>query len=281
MEKGRKVDRTTMGVLVVYVCQIEGRPTIKEMKETITKRIEVDTNTKQIKDAVLAVKKRGLLSVNYDTDDRGRSVERFSVKDVRWTNPPELAHMKAVLPKLMETEEAHIIQKEMEGIHEEGQKKGGRLPDIRDYVKYRIKYKIITPVLGGNPDDGGCKLRRLNGKTWIPMNLWMKSALKINLRERNVPVAKTQYLKFSEIFMETKNLVEVACPVAPIAGRPGTGITVHEGIGCGEELECTVSFPTRGFMDEEKFIECLGDSVHLGAKHKEYGLLELIDATKM
>jgi len=281
MEK--TLGRTELAVVVVYVTQIEGRPTVDEICETIKDKLKFKATKRQIKDAVESTKKRGLLSVNYDHDDKDKMIERYSIKDVRWANPPEVAHIKSVLPKLLETPEAKQIQGMLDGSAEEGQKKG-RLPDIRDYVTYKVSYEVLVPILGGEPSpDGKLKLRTLNGDYWLPMNLWFKAAIRLKLRKRNVAILKANYVECTDVFLEKNKttLVEVARPVAPNLFKAGTGISKHEGLDIGTRFEMDVSFPTKGFMDEKDFLKVLDDNVRIGAKAREYGLLKLVSAEKV
>lgn len=272
-------DRTKAGVLVVYVTQMEGRPTIEELYETIIGKIKAKMSLDEVRDAVMAMKKRGLLSVNY-SKTKGKTFERYSTKDVRWANPPEIAHIKTILPKLLATKESEKILAEMEDVHEAGLRKS-RLPDIRDYVKYRLKYRAVLPILGGEPSGSGLnKLRRINGEIWLPTPLWMRAALRPKLRMANVAVSKVQYLDIDDVFLKPKNITEIALPIAPTPGRPGTGLSKHEAIPIGETFEVEIAFPTRGFMTEKEFIAIV-DGIRIGAKHKEYGKLKLLKATKI
>jgi len=275
------VDRATMGVLAVYVTQMEGRPTIAEIQETITGKVGYKCLKRDVKNAVLSVKKRGLLSVNSDVED-GVLEERFSIKDVRWSNPPEMAHLKTNLPKLLETEEAKQIQDMMEGIHLDGNKKGGRLPDIRDYVTYKVTFKNIVPILGGEPGDK-LTFRRNNGSIWLTTNMWVRAALRNKLRMKNVTTSKVQYIEADDVFINKDSIKLYFIPRPQPPSRPGqggTGIKDYEAIPEGFTFALNISFPTTGFgIKEEEFISCL-DGIRIGARHREYGLLKLLKAEK-
>jgi len=278
-----ELDRNKIAVLCVYTVQMEGRPTIDEITETINKQIGVSVKGKAIKDAVLAVKKRGLFSVNYDTNHEGGTIERYSMKDSRWSNPPEMAHIKPILSKFFENKETLDLIKFLETGGEEGQRKT-RLLDIRDYVDYKLYYENIVPILGGEPssNDGINTLRHLDGKIWLPLNLWLRSAVKLHLRRKNMSDSKSLYIEFTDAFIKPKKEIKIITKDSPPQrdGQPGTGLRKYEALQPGETFETTVHFPTVGFIDEQTFLKCL-DNIHIGASHKDYGLLKLMKFEKV
>jgi len=268
-EKGG-IDRSTLGVAVVYVTQMEGRPTIDEIHETITEKIGIRTTKKQVLDTAEAARKRGLLSINFDTDEKGKMLSRYSMRDVKFSKPPEMAQIKAVWVKLLQSKEAKEIQEMLEGLHEEGERKG-RLPDIRDYDSLIAFWRIVTPVLGGMPTSEKLQThRRVNGSIWLPLNLWLKGALRLELRQMNVSESKVQYLKVEDIFLPEKKVkMNKEYTVIGMAGP-----TKHEAILPDQIISTKISFPTTGFMSRDDFVKCL-DGIRIGAKHKEFGLLKL------
>jgi len=276
-----KLDRMKVAVLTIYVVQMEGRPTIDEVQETINKKIGIKVLRKEVKNAILAVKKRGLFSVNYDTDNEGGTIERYSMKDRRWSNPPEIAHLRPILSKFFETEETTELIEFLETGSQGGTKKA-RLLDIRDYVDYKLQYENIVPVLGGEPSDDLNKLRHMNGAIWLPLNLWLRGAIKLHLRRKNLSDSKALYLEFTDAFLKPKKEIKVITLSSPPTrpGQPGTGLRKYEALQPGETFETTVHFPTVGFMDEQTFLKCL-DNVRVGASHKDYGLLKLVKAEKI
>lgn len=276
-----ELNRIKISVLAIYVVQMEGRPTIDEIVETINKKIAIKVSRKEIKNAVLAVKKRGLFSVNYDTDNSGGTIERYSMKDRRWGNPPEIAHLRPILSKFFETEETTELIKFLETGSQDGIKKQ-RLPDIRDYVSYKLYYENVVPILGGEPSDDMCRLRHLNGSIWLPLHLWLRGAVKLHLRRQNLSDSKTLYLEFTDVFLKPKKEIKIITLSSPPPrpGQPGTGLRKYESLQPGETFETIVHFPTIGFMDEQTFLRCL-DSIRVGASHKDYGLLKLIKTEKI
>jgi len=282
MPRGRRrtektvLDRHAMNVVVTYLIQMEGRPTIDEVLEVSKQKLQITTTRRQVRDAIEAVRRRGLVSVVHDFDGAGKSLERYAMRDVKFSKPPEIAHIKAILPTLLESEVAQMMTEEMEDEHEDGKKKGGRLPDIRDYVRYRIVYEIVTPLLGGEPrEDKVLGFRHLNGSIWIPANLWLKAAIQIKLRMKNCTTTKAKYIEFDDIFLETKS---TATEVLDTMGMQGP--VKHEAMMPGMRLTTMVAFPTTGFMPETQFEDCL-KSIRTGAKHKDYGLLKLVEFTKL
>ena len=77
-----KLDRGTLNVIVGYVVQMEGRPTVNEVYETITEKIQAKTTKREVRDSIEAIKKRGLISVNFDHDADKKMIERYSMATV-------------------------------------------------------------------------------------------------------------------------------------------------------------------------------------------------------
>ena len=282
------MDRHALGVVVVYVIQMEGLPSIKEVWEVVQEKLKCeDVKRCEVKNAILSAKKRGLLSVNYD-DTR---LERYSVKDVRWANPPEIAHIKTLLPKLLETPEAKMISEILKGIEKnDTENTKERQAVIRDYVTYKIHYVALHPILGGQPsdeEDEVLKLRRSNGSIWLPMNIWMRAAVSIPFRMMGIAESKSQYFRFGNVYLPWKEfegkMIEAHCPVGGYPGKPGTGITKLQGLPAGTEFDVIVSFPTEGIgkdIGEADVLKCLS-VLNIGAKHKDYGLIQSTKSEKI
>jgi len=274
------MDRASLGVVVVYVCQIEGRPLIKEVVSTIRKKMQGDAKRKDIKFAIESAQKKGLLSINYDEDNN----VRYSVKDIRWAKPPEIAHLKTLLPVLLETPEAKKIAQMFEGMEiDDKEHKKPRLPDIRDYCFMQVDVELVTPMLGGQ--SGGdannvLKFRRLGGKVWLPLNLWLKSALKLRLRQLNITESKTKYIVADDVMMNN-NVVDKEIEVLnQIVNGRGVPKSKHERIPEGTKFTITLSFPTTNGVSVKDMVWCL-NGVHLGSKHKEFGRLAVLNHRKV
>lgn len=267
------MDRASLGVLVVYLCQMEGRPLVKEILSVIKKRLEVDKSDVKmadVKNALESAKKRGLLSINYEGTEK-----RYSVKNILWANPPEVAHIKTLLPKLLKTPEAQGMYEFFKGLEasdNDAQKDRELL--IAEYKALEVDVELITPLLGGQQYGKEGKdtitFRRLNGKIWLPLNLWLKAALSIRFRQLNLRNALTKYIVADDVFLDEKVLMSNLEKLGVMLPN-GTGvISILEMISAGTKFTLKISFPTKGGLSPEHMVWCL-NGVHLGAKHKEFG----------
>jgi len=273
---------TQVQIVSVYLCQILGQPTPKTVKTTMVDKLGLSVNLWKVKNALSSAKKRGLLSVgNQQNPKTGEVEEVYSMKDVRFANPPEIANIKSVLPQLMADEGAREMFELMEGQHLEGKKKGTNGPVIKDYKRVSVKLKNILPVLGGQPygqPEKGVMAqnfhRRLGEKIWIPGGLWLRAAIKYKLRQYNITDTKAQYLDISDYFFTPKQKTQqVVCP-----SPAGTGLGTFEALMPGEEFAFQIRTPTAGGLTLEILQDIL-TNIRLGAKHKDYGLMELTEFT--
>jgi hypothetical protein len=290
MAKLKKLNETETQIIVIYLCQMLGQPTVSQIQKVMDEKMSIQANEIEIKNALNAAKKRGLLSVGHVQDPQTKEVEdAYSMKDVRFANPPEIAHIKNVLPRLLEDEGSKDVFDAMEIEHIEGKKKGGRLPDIRDYVKWKVTFTNVLPVLGGEPftDNGNVKAtnkhRRIGDKIWIPGNLWLRAAIRDKLRIYNITESKALYLNISDYFLDPKQKpYQQICPSpAQQKGGAGTGLASFEALHPGEIFEFELAFPTTGGISEDIMKKLLTDNLHIGAKGKDYGLLQLKNITPL
>ncbi len=288
MEK--KISETETQIVSIYLVQMLGQPTVEQVQKVANEKMGLDINKIQVKNSLNAAKKRGILSVGHIQNPKTKELENgFSMKDVRFANPPEIAHIKNVLPKLLEDKGAKEMFDIMEGNHTEGQRKGGRLPDIRDYSTLNVKFKNILPVLGGKPFEKteGDKVkaenhhRRIGNKIWIPGNLWLKSAIKEKLRQYNINESKALYIDINDyFFMPKQKVYQEICPSPPQRrGGQGTGLTTYEALQPGEIFEFRIKFPTTSGIPIDTMKTILNSGLRIGAKHKDYGLLEVVDVS--
>lgn len=290
MTKKNNLNETELQIACVYLCQMLGQPTPSQILKIMDEKMNVLVNETAIINALNSAKKRGLLSVNHIQNPETQEVENaFSMKDLRFSNPPEIAHIKNVLPTLLEDEGTKEMFNLMEDNHLSGEKKGGRLPDIRDYKTWKVIFTNILPVLGGEPfqnndnDDtkvkAVLKLRRIDNETiWIPANLWLRGAIRDELRVHNVTESKALYVKVNDYFFKPKNkIIQIALPSpAQTKGGAGTGITTFEALSPNEEFQFVIKFPTKGGISEDVMKKILKESnIRIGARHKDYGLLQL------
>jgi len=286
----KKLNETETQIVIIYLCQMLGQPTISQIKKVIDEKMGISLNEIQITNALNSAKKRGILSVNHVQDSETNELQdAYSMKDVRFSNPPEIAHIKNVLPRLLEDEGSKEMFELMEGEHNEGKKKGGRLPDIRDYVRWEVSFTNILPVLGGQPFTNGGdvkatnKHRRIGKLIWIPGNLWLRASIRNKLRMFNITESKALYLNISDCFLEPKQkLYQEICPSpAQQKGGQGTGLASFEALEPNEIFVFELSFPTTGGISEDIMKKILESNLHIGAKSKDYGLLKLKKITPL
>jgi len=289
-----EIKETETQIVSIYLCQMLGCPTVKQIAEVMSDKMDIKTNKIRITNSLNSAKKRGILSVNHIQNDKTGEVEDgYSMKDVRFANPPEIAHIKNVLPKLLEDEGTKEIYEVMEGEHEAGKRKGGRLPDIRDYVTLDVTFKNILPVLGGKPFSSGNgkavvdgtevnaqnSHRRIGNKIWIPGNLWLRASIRDELRVYNIPEAKALYMKIDDYFFtpEQKLVQEICSSPSQRKGGTGTGLTSYEALQPGELFKFRIKFPTTQGIPLDIMKQVLNSGIRIGARHKDYGLLETIE----
>jgi len=289
MEEKQKLDETQTQIVCIYLCQMLGCPTPKQIQKVMHEQMGLSENKTKIVNALNSAKKRGLLSVNHIQNAENSEVEdAYSMKDVRFANPPEIAHIKNVLPQLLANEGAKEIFDRMEGEHTEGERKGGRLPDIRDYVTWKVIFKNVLPVLGGQAFSSDDKEniaknmhRRIGHKIWIPGNLWLKSAIGSRLRMHNIGDSKAMYIQINDCFLEPKQdtYQEILASPPQRAGGPGTGLVSFEALHPGETFEFEIAFPTTNGISEEVMRKILNGGLRIGARHKDFGLLAVENIT--
>jgi hypothetical protein len=271
-----------LGVVVLYVIQAIGRPAAEEILSTI-RGFEVHTTIKRVKECIENLRKRGLISVNIDKASSGGVTSRYSMKDLRWTNPPELAHSKAILPAILSSETAEQVRKAFDDVHEAGETKSKQGPNICNYTTVSVRFTNVVPILGGDPDEEKInRLRRSNGSVWLPLNMWLKGAIRDRLRMINETSSKAMYIHIEDLFVPVREVPFIMKSVASPSPRPGgagTGFSVHEGIKEGFSFTAKISFPTTGFADKDKFLGLL-NGIRIGARHKDYGLLK-VDEVKV
>lgn len=265
-----KLDKYSLGVAVVYVVQMEGNSTIKEIYDDIVNKMGFNTTEKAIRRSVEAARKRDLLSIGYDEDRN--PIYSLKRAGFQWSNPPEMPQIKATWSDFVVSEESKEVRTILEGGHMKGATKG-KGPVICDYERdLPIKYETLIPILGGEfaSKDKGV-FRRLNGSVWLPMNLWLRGALKLKLRIYNANASQVQYIVADNIFIK-----ESEAGLIDVSVMTPRGLMHHEALDVGTILETRISFPTKGFLPKDTFLKCL-DKINIGAKHKEYGLLKLVE----
>ena len=285
-----KLEKTSLCVVCLYLVQMHGKATVEALHKTAQEKMGLATTLTAIRNACDALKKRGLVSADHERDeDTEQMVYAYGIKDVRFANPPEVAHIKSILPKLLESEEGKRIQQELEGIHTEGEKKGGRLPDIRDYADWELTLKNRLPILGGepysaptNPDPdtkeavrAKVRHRRSNGCVWLPLNLWLRAAIKYRLRLFNINESKALYIECDDAFIPTDKakLQQIVVPSPPQRrGGQGTGLISHEGLPEGTEIKTRLRFPTTNGIPTDIMERVLTNGIRIGSHAKDFGL---------
>lgn len=283
-----ELNETELQILVIYLTQMLGVSTAKKIKNVMIDKMGIKANKIEIVNALNSAKKRGIVSVNHIQDpETGNTIDGYSMKDVRFANPPEIAHIKNVLPVLLEDELSKKMFNDMDEVHDKGEKKGGRLPDIRDYKSLTVTFRNVLPILGGQPNDGNQEdevkntLRRIGDKIWIPANLWLRASIRDKLRQYNINESKILYVDINDyFFIPKKPIVQVVCPSpAQRKGGAGTGLTTYEALQPDEELIFTIKFPITNGISESIMRSILSDNIRIGAKAKDYGLLEVKSIT--
>jgi len=97
-----KLSNTELGLAAVYCIQKLGQPTLSEVEETL-ERIGADVSDAfQLRDVLDSLKKRDFVAQNQKPGAGGFSRMYFSLKKIKYASMPEAAHIKDLLPKLLE-----------------------------------------------------------------------------------------------------------------------------------------------------------------------------------
>jgi len=147
-KKERETDLVRVGIIAVYLTQMLGKPTLEEIRTAASEKLFCTIHPKTLERALEAAKRRELVSINQDSMEDGVVRKVYSMKKIRWKAPPEYAHIKALWPKLVSSEEGMVIKAMLDMEAKAGEVKTRSGPRIRDYHTFRVKAVLLTDIIG-------------------------------------------------------------------------------------------------------------------------------------
>jgi hypothetical protein len=146
-------DTSDLAVLVVYTVQTVGEMSISEIKDKLRNEFNVTVHDSTLKNTVIALKKKDLLSVNHRVHDGSTA---YSIAKVRFSgSTTELAHVKNVteiLTKLKgETAGVAVLATLGDAEKAAAKEKNKQQHWPKDWCRYDVTIKLLRPMLGGHP----------------------------------------------------------------------------------------------------------------------------------
>jgi len=226
----------------------------------------------------------------------------YKTTKVKWAAPPEVAHIKDLLPTLVATEEATRIINILNGAEEvgDGESKSKRDLGYAEYWEIEIDCRLLNPIIGSQPDSPWmrhlvrksgvkapkeCDLRfwrdEKSGEIMIPSDVvcgYLRGGVRFGLNKGDV-IAK--YLAADDIHIDVPEVFQVELPV--ISDNKGSGLTTYELVPKGTQFTMRLRIPAKGISDPKSFIlwlaayaprPCRGISP---ARGKRFGKFEVVD----
>jgi hypothetical protein len=298
MARPKKLSNTEMAIAATYVIQKLGRPKFGEIAEVLRSPLGIDVNSgTQLRDVLKSLKARDIVSINKDADTDGTQYDYYSLKSIKFASMPEAAHIKDLLPKLLEDDGARQLKSKLDGMEVEPdsdevdeKKSKARRAKYTDSHQYSAVFELQERIYGGrmiNPSlqflidksDHKVKLdarkkdqptinlffdRAADGAILIhcaAVRGWFSSALP-RLTPHSESVGQN-HCGFDEVKIYPQGGVHMTTlPVMPKDFRQSGGVPqTHETLMPGELIMVRFWAPTRGFMtpDEMKaYIAWLG-----------------------
>lgn len=265
---------------VAVAIQKTGQSTIEEIQEFIQNTWNLTLTIAKIKRICDQFKKRDICSQNYIREENGEMKTAYSMSKPIYKNIPETAHLK----DLINLPESNELLKQFENTEGSGSKI--RLPNIRDYKKYKLTFEVMDHVLGTLPsrdEKFDLQLPRNNGEVVILPNQWY-GFIRTNSRIYN-KTNVAQYMAFSYgiVDLNGKNIEVVEIPI--IAQKIGRGINKYESLPSGTLITTIIKCPTEpesnGFKPNEfkEFLNDLSETAikGIGGYSRRFGRIKLIE----
>ena len=294
-------DLVDASVLSLFFVQKLGKASASDVGERIKDNDGV-INEHLLDQALEALRGRGLLSYARGAKRSGESVKMYKTTKVKWASPPEVAHIKDLLPELVKTEEAGRIINILNGAEEigDGQKKSKRKLGYAEYWEIELHFRLLNPILGSQPDSpwlrktvksskvkapAECDLRfwrdDITGQPMIPSDVvagWLRTGIRVGLSKSDV-VAK--YIAADDILLDVKEVYQTALPI--IVDNKGAGIGTYELIPAGTKISTRIRIPARGIADPMSFVLWIASYAPKPlrglspARGRRFGKMELVD----
>ena len=302
-------DPVSLQILALYVVQQLGQGTLDQIASEMAVKLKLIVNVHTLEIALDALRKRGFLSANHGADPSGSRVDLWSIRNLKFQSPPEVAHYGAVLSELLKTPEAQQIKAGLDAKEHKGEKKekANRL-GYRDYYTVRARFVTMDAILGAMPKSPYLShLLRLSEKEIGVRPPEADIYFDRDPIDGRFAISSDQVAGWVRTNMRYANKgdisIYVGCSAAKFQPKPaqveqavfpiitqgkGAGLAKYEAVKAGVEFEIIFTVPAFGAMAVQEFRAWLAFAgMHpirgiSPARGKRYGKILLIDfeATK-
>lgn len=301
-------DVVEISVVAMFFVQSIGQASVKDVDDKITD-IHGAVNEHILHQSMEGLRARGLLSYARGTSKDGSSIKMYKTTKVKWSQPPEVAHIKNLLPALLATPEAQGVINALNDAEESGKggtKKAKSRLGYTEYYDLRATFITKTPIIGSQPNSpyldkliGKCPypcpktekgqaiLRfwrdEASGAVVIPSDTisgWLRTGLRYGF---GLSDAVAQYVGVSDAHIMPTSLGQMSLPIIDPRTRQGLGINSYEVLSKGTEFTISFRLPKKGLIEPIKFVAWLAAYVPRPirglspARGKRFGKLELVD----
>lgn len=306
-------DHTVISVIALFFTQQLGKASPKMVAGEIRRWGGV-IDDHALDTALEGIRSRGLLSYASGRLPKTGEVDRmYKLANIKWARLPEVAHLRVLVPKLLDTPEAAKIVSVMNGQEvADGEEKQKRENKYRDFFRIEFKCRTLDAWLGAMPSSpvldrmvrefphGADKFKPVGDAkkdSVVASHRWLRQEGTGHLRvpsdvvrayfrsgfyQLEKGVSSIGYLSFDEILIWPKKpLEQYAFPI--IREREGTGISTHEALPAGQEFTMSVCIPTVHFMTANEFAQWVctyAPNPRYGlspARNARFGRFEVLD----
>lgn len=305
-------DLVEVSVLSMFFVQKLGKASMEDVDLKI-KAIGGIINEHVLEQALEGLRARGLLSYARGKNKAGANVQMYKTTKVKWAQPPEVAHVKDLLPALVATEEAKEIIDALNASEESGKdgtKKAKSRLGYTDYYELYVRFKMKQPMIGSQPSspyleklvkkspfryppyEKGQNILRFwrdsDGTIMIPSDViagWLRTGIRHGF---GLSDAAANYISVDDVHIQMKDMPEhgidqVSFPIIDAATRKGLGLGTYEILDKGTEFDCHFRIPKKGIGEWQKFVAWLISYAPKPirglspARGRRFGKLEVVD----
>lgn len=301
-------DLVEVSVLTMFFVQKLGKASMEDVDGKI-KAIGGVINEHLLDQALEGLRARGLLSYARGKNKSGANVQMYKTTKVKWAQPPEVAHVKDLLPALVATEEAKEIIDALNASEEagkEGTKKAKSKLGYTDYYELLVTFKCKNPMFGSQPSspyldeivkrspypyppyEKGQNILRFwrdeeTAAIVIPSDVvggWLRTGLRCGF---GLADSAANYISVDDVHIMPKKVNQGTLPIIDASTRKGLGLGTYEVLPAGTEFQIHFRVPKKGIGEWQKFIAWLVAYVPKPirglspARGKRFGKLEVID----
>ena len=151
--KFAKKDFVELSVLAAYIVQQRGEASIKDVQSAFKENLNSTVHISTLSKVLEALKSKDLLAALFRQEERV-----FKMKRVKFNCNVEVAHVRKLIPTLMDDPAGIAIKAEIEGVLNDGKSgtKDRNLPQA--WANYVVEFKLLTPWLGSQVLAGNALL---------------------------------------------------------------------------------------------------------------------------